>query len=272
MRIVKIGVMLYSFSRAISKGALSPAEAIAFCAEAGAQGLEPSDQLILSVGIEELRRLLGAAKLPVPCYDVSVNLIQSDAAARREAADALVAAVQRARSLGAPVVLVVPGSVAEGMQFEQACAWAAEGLRAALPAAAELGITLTVEQMGSARALCQRGAHMRALVQAVDSAHFALTYDAGNFLLTGEDCVRPLAELLPWVRHVHFKDWKREADARWSGAALGEGVVPLEAIYRTLKAGAYQGYISVEYEGPDDPCAAVRTGIEYLRRLERRSG
>ena len=264
---MRTSVMVSSFSRAISKGALSPAEAVAFCAQAGAQGIEPA--AYLEIGDEELRRLIAEHRLALPCYDVRVDLIQDDAAARREATDKLLGLVRRGASLGAAVVLVVPGFLEEGMTFEQASAWAAEGVRAALPVAAELGVTITVEQMGSARALCTRGEHMRAMVEAVDSPHFGLTYDAGNFLLTGEDCVRPLPGLLPWVRHVHFKDWTRQADGAWTGAALGEGVAPLEEIYAVLKAGGYQGYISVEYEGPHDPRAAVQTGIEYIQRLDR---
>ena len=63
--------------------------------------------------------------------------------------------------------------------------------------------------------------------------------------------------------------WRRESDSSWTGAALGEGEVPLQDVYETLKAGGYRGYVSVEYEGPDDPRPAVRTGTEYIRRLER---
>lgn len=266
---MKISVMSYSFSRAMSQATISAAEAVAFCAQAGAQGIEPNDGLALALGDDELRRLLAAHRLTVPCYDVSVNLIQEPAVARDAAASALAQAVRRAASFGAPLVLVVPGAVGEGISFERACAWTAQGLREALAVATELGMVLTVEQMGSARALCHRGEHLRALVQAVDSPHFGLTYDAGNFLLTGEDCARPLAELAPWVRHVHFKDWKRDANGAWTGVALGQGAVPLGAIYDTLRAAGYEGYISVEYEGPHDPRAAVRTGIEYLRHLER---
>ena len=263
---MKTSVMLYSFSRALAAGTVSLAEAVACCAEAGAEGVELMDRLV-GEDERELGRLLAGRGLSVPCYDVGVNLIQPDEAARREATQTLIGLVRRAAAAGAPVVLVVPGSLGEGMHFEQACAWAAEGLRAALPVAQNLGLELTVEQMGSTRALCHRGEHMRAMVEAVDSPHFGLTYDAGNFLLTGEDCVRPLAGLLPWVRHVHFKDWTRDADGKWQGAALGEGLVPLGEVYHTLQAGGYEGYVSVEYEGPDDPCAAVRTGAAFLRRL-----
>lgn len=262
-----ISVMLHSFSAALSKGALSVADAIACCAEAGAEGIEPMAALVKDLPDGEVARLIEAHGLSVPCCDVSVDLLQDDPGGRREAAQALAEHVRQAARLGSPVALIVPGSLREGLEFAEGAARAADGIRSVLPLAAELGITLTVEQMGSPRALCRRGEHLRAIIDAVQSPHFGLTYDAGNFYITGEDPVRPLADLLPWVRHAHFKDIRLEGGGRWTSVPLGQGEVPLEAVYRILADGGYDGYISVEYEGPGDPRPAVQTGVEYLRRL-----
>jgi len=258
--------MLYSFSRAFASGDLLLDDALDCCAEAGAEGVEPMAGLAGDPSADEINALLAKYGLATACYDVGVDLVQDDEAGRRGAVERLVVEVKRAASIGSPIVLVVPGGLREGIDRPLAIARAAEGIRAVIPTAAELGVALTVEQMGSPQALCARGEHMRTVVEAVDSPHFGLTYDPGNFYLTGEDCVKPLPDLLPWVRHVHFKDIRLKADG-WISVPLGTGEVPLDAVYRVLAEGGYDGYVSVEYEGDEDPCPAVQTGIEYVRAL-----
>jgi len=263
---MKISVMLYSFSRAMSKGEMLLDDALDCCAEAGADGVEPAASLPGNPTTEEMNALLAKCGLTTPCYDVSADLIQNDSAGRMDALNKLADEIKRAAGLGAPVVLIVPGGLRDGIDRPLAISRAAEGIRSLLPIAAELGVTLTVEQMGSQQALCTRGEHMRAVVEAVDSLAFGLTYDPGNFYLTGEDCVKPLPGLLPWVRHVHFKDIKLRPDG-WTSVPLGTGEVPLDAVYRVLTDGGYDGYISVEYEGGEEPCAAVQAGIGYVQGL-----
>jgi sugar phosphate isomerase/epimerase len=263
---MRISVMLSSFSRALSKGEMLLGDALDCCAEAGADGVEPAASLPGNPTTEEMTALLAKYSLTVPCCDVSADLIQDDSAGRMDAVNKLAAEIKRAAALGASVVLIVPGGLREGVDRPLAIARAVEGIRSLLPLAAEVGVTLTVEQMGSPQALCTRGEHMRAVVEAVDSQAFGLTYDPGNFYITGEDCVKPLPGLLPWVRHVHFKDIKLKPGG-WRSVPLSTGEVPLDAVYRVLADGGYGGYISVEYEGGEEPCAAVQAGIEYLQGL-----
>jgi sugar phosphate isomerase/epimerase len=72
-----------------------------------------------------------------------------------------------------------------------------------------------------------------------------------------------LAELLPYVVHVHAKFWDMTDE-------LTDPHVPYEAIVRTLLDGGYRGSLSSEYEGPRDLFRAtdmVRRQQAMLRRL-----
>jgi sugar phosphate isomerase/epimerase len=104
------------------------------------------------------------------------------------------------------------------------------------------------------------------------------TYDVGNFLLAGEDNLRALEREAPLIVHVHFKDWKvvpppsphafPGVDGKlYLGEVLGKGVLDLPAAAARLRQLGYQGWISVEYEGIDEPHEAARSGIKYLRSL-----
>jgi sugar phosphate isomerase/epimerase len=256
--------MLYSFSHAMAAGTLSPPDAVACCADAGADAVEPAAGLP-EASDDDLIAMLAERGLGVACFDASADLVADTAQA--EAVASLASQIRRGAALGAPIILIVPGSLPSGTSFETGCARAADGIRALLPLAAELGVVLTVEQMGGERSLCRRGPHLRAMLDALASPHFGLTYDAGNSYITREDPVGPLRDLLPWVRHVHFKDITLDPDGSWTSVALGQGDVPLAEVYRILADGGYDGYVSVEYEGPDDPCTAVRAGITYLRHV-----
>ena len=51
------------------------------------------------------------------------------------------------------------------------------------------------------------------------------------------------------------------------GAIRGHGDVPLLQAIRALKRSGYDGVLSVEFEGMEDPLVGVRIGQANLRRL-----
>src|SRR5262249_44933522 len=137
-----------------------------------------------------------------------------------------------------------------------------------------LGLTLMVENLGILADLYGRSEQILGICEAV-GPELKVTFDAGNFLLAGEDNLAAFERLAPRIVHVHFKDWKvvppgtacayPGADGRfYQGTALGEGMVNLHGVIRRLRAIGYRGTISIEYEGPGDPAEAVRQGLTYL--------
>src|SRR5262249_32126209 len=119
--------------------------------------------------------------------------------------------------------------------------------------------------------------HILAICEAV-GPELKVTFDAGNFLLAGEDSVAALDRLAPRVAHVHFKDWKvvppgtacayPGVDGRlYQGTALGDGIVNLRGVLGRLQDLGYGGAISVEYEGPGNAEEAVGRGLTCLGSL-----
>jgi sugar phosphate isomerase/epimerase len=51
------------------------------------------------------------------------------------------------------------------------------------------------------------------------------------------------------------------------GEVLGKGVLNLAAAVTRLRQLGYNEWISVEYEGVDEPHEAARHGVDYLRSL-----
>jgi sugar phosphate isomerase/epimerase len=77
---------------------------------------------------------------------------------------------------------------------------------------------------------------------------------------------------------VHFKDFKPAPNehegfafealdgTRYLGAAVGEGMVKLEACINELKDAGFTGWLSVEYEGEEDPITAVPRSLANARK------
>ena len=52
-----------------------------------------------------------------------------------------------------------------------------------------------------------------------------------------------------------------------SCAIVGQGTLDLPAQIKLLKRAKYDGFLSLEFEGMEDPRDAVRLGLAYLREL-----
>jgi sugar phosphate isomerase/epimerase len=73
--------------------------------------------------------------------------------------------------------------------------------------------------------------------------------------------VKPKKEMPP-------AGWLHDADAiALRGAIAGHGVLDLPAQLKLLRKAGYDGYLSLEFEGMEEPTKAVTLGLEYLRSV-----
>ena len=277
---MRISVMSWSFNNALRSGELDTAAVIGFVRELGVEAVELMDGFITDDQEAAIDRALAETGCAHVCYDVDGDFVDPDLAARQAAVGKVVAGLERGARLGAQRALVVPGSLKEGISPAVARSWIVQGLKECRPAAARLGLPLTIEDHSSQAAVYGRSQHLEYICDGV-GPRLGVTYDVGNFLLAGEDAAAAALRLGPRIVHAHYKDWHvvepgqdRPArcvtsvdGARYTGAVLGEGVVDMVAATAALRQIGYQGYISVEFEGVGDPHEAVRRGVAYVRKL-----
>jgi sugar phosphate isomerase/epimerase len=55
--------------------------------------------------------------------------------------------------------------------------------------------------------------------------------------------------------------------AKLQGAIVGEGVVDVAGCLRALKRTRYSGFLSLEFEGPEDPRVGCSKGLANLRSI-----
>jgi sugar phosphate isomerase/epimerase len=101
-------------------------------------------------------------------------------------------------------------------------------------------------------------------VQGMDP-RMGLCIDLGHSVRAGTDVVRAVAEAGPRVLDMHAKDL-RDLHAVESQCIVGEGKIPIAAIFRQLEAIRYAGYVNLEYEiDADNPMPGMKQSFAYMR-------
>jgi sugar phosphate isomerase/epimerase len=162
--------------------------------------------------------------------------------------------VDRAAEMGAPVIRIFAGNVAKGDNEDTAVERAIEGIKAALPYAAERGVMLALENHGG---ITSTPAQILRLVKAIDAPNFGVNLDTGNF--HGDDPYAELAEVAPYSINVQVKtEISRRGKKEDADLARVVGI---------LKEARYSGYVVLEYEAAEDPLKAIPSHIKTLRSL-----
>ena len=101
-------------------------------------------------------------------------------------------------------------------------------------------------------------------VKGMDS-RMGLCIDLGHTVRAGTDPVRAIADAGARVHDMHAKDL-RDFKSAESQCVVGEGKIPIAAIFRQLRAIGYKGYVNLEYEiEPDSPLAGMKQSMAYMR-------
>ena len=282
---MKIGISSYSFASYIKATGAGYLDICDKAKELGFEGIEfidlicegentIEDRLALAREIKEHCDKIG---LDIPAYTVGANLIGEGA---EETVNKLFDALEIAKTLGAGVMRHdVCYKAPCGAGYKEVIAEAVPRIRRVADRAAELGIISSVENHGR---LIQAPEIVRELILAVDRPNYGWLCDVGNFLCA--DC-EPLASCkiaAKYTVHVHAKDFLYKSGDESGkegfgigtlggnfirGTVVGHGVVPVEDCLRALKAGGYDGYVSLEFEGPENPEYALSAGYKNLKEF-----
>lgn len=92
-----------------------------------------------------------------------------------------------------------------------------------------------------------------------------LCIDLGHSARTGVDLVESLAEAGSRLLDVHIKDL-RSLSEKGSQCDVGDGAMPVVAIFKQLRKMNYTGCVNLEYEiNADDPMPGMQKSFSYMR-------
>jgi sugar phosphate isomerase/epimerase len=90
--------------------------------------------------------------------------------------------------------------------------------------------------------------------------------DVGHSMRAGDDVPSTLREVGPRLLDIHMKDLAQK-DKKESQVAVGEGIMPVKAIFQALIDLKYPGYVDLEYEiNGKDPMPGVTKSIASERK------
>ena len=105
------------------------------------------------------------------------------------------------------------------------------------------------------------------VLKAVQGMHerMGLCMDIGHTARTGTDVVRAARDAGPRLLDLHAKDL-RDLTAKGSQCIVGEGKIPIAALFQQLASMGYGGYVNLEYEiDADDPLPGMKQSFAYMR-------
>src|SRR5271170_1315064 len=89
--------------------------------------------------------------------------------------------------------------------------------------------------------------------------------DVGHTVRAGTDVVKAIHEVGPRLFDVHIKDLTNFT-SKESQVTVGDGIMPVRAIFEALIAIKYEGFVDLEYEvHADDPMPGAIGSFAYMR-------
>ncbi len=284
----KLAAFPKAFMRPLCKdGTMTLREWVDLAAPLGLDGLEYySGMLELADPARwaEARRTVEERGLVIPMLCCSPDFSHPDAEFRRHEIEKEKNWIRMAAALGAGFCRVLSGQRRPELTRERGVELVAQSIEACLPEAERCGVTLIIENhykddFWSYPEFAQKMDVFCELVERVQHPRFGVNYDPSNAFLAGDD---PL-ELLQRVKHrvvtMHasdrtliegtLEDLRREEGGaegyvkRLRHGEIGKGLNDYDAIFGTLRAVGFDGWVSIEdgVDGMDQ----LRASVAFVR-------
>ncbi|MCD4825779.1 MAG: sugar phosphate isomerase/epimerase [Phycisphaerae bacterium] len=286
---MKLGVSSYSFAQLVNTGKMGQLDIIAKTKEMGFDVIEfstftlPEGQTPLSFA-PRVKEECDRVGIEIASYTIAADFINGSSGDWKAEATRLQDELRVAQILGVKSMrhdaTVGFGPDHKGPRgFDDTLDVLVKGCREVTTFAADLGIQTMVENHGL---FCQDSERLEKLVNGVNHPNFGLLVDMGNFLCVDEDPAKAQGLLMPYAFHVHAKDfhvkpgtapdpgdgWFRSRGGNYlRGSIIGHGDVPIPQCISIMKNAGYDGVLSIEFEGLEDPIKGLSIGLDNLRRF-----
>jgi hexulose-6-phosphate isomerase len=219
---------------------------------------------------EEIKKAADAAGIEIGSVANRTNwnypLSSGDPAVVEKGIEGMKTSLRVAKLWGAEAVLLVPGSVTPQTSYREAWTRSQTHIRRLIPLAAELGVTIAIEEVWNNFLLSPL--EFATYIDQFQSPYVKAYFDVGNAMLYGypQDWIRTLGSR---IVKIHIKDFKtyelvdmgEESPEIYQVVNLGEGSVDWAEVRRALAAIGYKGTVTVELSAH---------GEAYLRDVSKR--
>ena len=228
----------------------------------------------------QLRAYADRIGLAISSYTVGANFLTEDVAAEvaRVKGEVDIAAILGVPVMRHDVFYKYPDSYKGVRTFDAVLPIIAPAIREVSEYAATKGIVTMSENHGF---IAQDADRLLKLFTAVNCPNYRFLCDIGNFICADEDCAVSVGKLKDLIAHVHVKDFfvrsgmEPDPGKGWfqtragnyvRGTVFGQGNIPTLQCLRIIKKSGYDGYISLEFEGMEEPLQSIEISFDNLKR------
>lgn len=255
--VVKVGCAAQSYRKYLIDNTMTLEGFLDLAAELGCDGVEMTSYYFPKgfdlAYINKLKRRAFQLGLDICGTSVGNNFVIPAGPKRDEQIALAKTWIEHAAEMGAPVIRIFGGGVPKDVSRDDAIKWSVECIQTVVPYAEQHGVVLAVENHGGMPATSEE---VIRILDGVKSDWVAANLDTGNFRTA--DPYADVAKTAPYSVTTHFKT---------EVAPQGKPKVPsdVKKIVGILRSAGYRGYLTLEYEGKEEPKTAVPTAIKAIR-------
>jgi sugar phosphate isomerase/epimerase len=154
------------------------------------------------------------------------------------------------KALGSPLIVI--GPTAETMPAIEKCV-------------KEFNIKVAIHNHGPSDKYFPTPASALKVIGAMDP-RVGLCMDIGHTIRSGVDPVAAAREAGPRLLDLHGKDLRKQSNGNWSTVDVGDGHIPIVALFRQLSRMGYAGHFNLEHEVKDDAqLTGMQRSFSYMR-------
>ncbi len=269
----RIGVSSYSFWAFHRKEFRPLGTNLEHAARMGFDGLEILQRQLEApdrATLQKIKRHAFVLGLDLMGYSTHQGFLSPDKDKRQKNIDHTLDCLEQAYQLGIPTIRVNSGTWGTSKNFddlmakrgieeplkghteEDAYKWVIEAYSKLVPEAGKRGVIMGLENHWGLGVTPQG---VKRVVDTIDSPWLQVTLDTGNFL---EDPYDRLAQLAPQTVLLQAKTYF--GGGRWYSLDLDYA-----RIAKIMKTAGFKGYVSLEFEGKEDPLTGIPKSLELLR-------
>jgi L-ribulose-5-phosphate 3-epimerase len=221
--------------------------------------------------LQRLKRRMFVNGMHLCGFSTHQGFLSPDPAVRQKNVDHTIHCIELSYSLGIPTMRVNTGTWGTSKNFDDLMAhrgieppqpgftdedgfgWVIDGLSKCLKSAERCGVLLALENHWG---LGRTPEGLLRIVNAINSPWLQILMDTGNFL---EDPYDKLEQIAPKTVFVQAKTY-------YGGGLWYTLDLDYPRIAALLRKHQYHGYISLEFEGKEDPRTAVPKSLALLRK------
>jgi sugar phosphate isomerase/epimerase len=258
---LKTSLNAYSFNEALTKGEMTIADMLEFCAGAGFDAVDitgyyfkgypqvPPDDYLFSI-----KRKAFSLGMEISGTGVRNDFTLADKTKRDQEVVLVKNWIDVAAKIGAPVIRIFAGTQKnEGVPPEQVTEWMLKDIQACVEYGKQHGVIIGIQNHND---FIQTADQVIKMIRDINSDWFGLILDTGSF--RQRDPYAEIEKSIPYAVNWQVKE------KIWLNGAEVE--TDIEKLIQLIKSSGYKGYLPIETLGAGDPKIKIPVLLEKVKK------